>query len=246
MTARGPLLVHNCGYGMGPNKFRASSRSQGLNLSEDEAGRFVSFYRQRYPMIKGQWGIYDDILRRLGPGGEDSIDCGPVRFFWEDDTTVAIELPNGFRLHYPNFEWGRKKKAGMEGTIQFTYQNAGDKYPRNLWGGVIMENLCQSLAYIVIKTIASDIKHSLGFRRALDVYDELIYVIPQAQTAAFMVDINPIFTARPEWCPDLPLAYEAKVGTSAERKSALEAEIKSLVNKKLPIDVNVGRSYGHV
>ena len=55
ITPRGPMLVSNCGFGMGGNKFQAVAQGWGIELSTAEAAWAVDAYRSKYPKVKQLW-----------------------------------------------------------------------------------------------------------------------------------------------------------------------------------------------
>ena len=206
----GKIIILGCGFGMGPPKFRRQSRKDGLNLSVEESERYVYYYRERYSMIPQQWGAYGEALKNLIFRREEQ-QLGPVKFIWLDERDAAILLPNGMYIHYPGLRWLKNKETG-EGKI--VCRHARDKYPRNLWGGVVMENLCQTLANIIIRQRMLAIKEQLGYRTALQIYDEIVLVVPEHDKDRVLAGLDPIMTERVEWLPNLPVAYEAKAGHS--------------------------------
>ena len=102
----------------------------------------------------------------------------------------------------------------MTGEGKIVCNHARDKYPRNLWGGVVMENLAQTLANIIIRQRMLAIKDQLGYRTVLQIYDEIVLVVPKGDADRVLAGLDPIMTARVDWLPNLPVAYEAKAGHS--------------------------------
>lgn len=206
----GKIIILGCGFGMGPPKFRRQSRKDGLNLTIEEAERYVYYYRERYSMIPQQWGAYGQALKNLIVYKEEQ-QIGPVKFIWLDERDAAILLPNGMYIHYPRLRFSKNKETGES---KIVCNHARDKYPRNLWGGVVMENLAQTLANIIIRQRMLAIKEQLGYRTALQIYDEIVLVVPEHDKDRVLEGLNPIMTAPVDWLPGLPVAYEAKAGHS--------------------------------
>ena len=206
----GKVIILGCGFGMGPPKFRRQSRKDGLNLSIEEAERYVYYYRERYNMIPQQWGQYGEALKQLIVYKEER-QLGPVKFIWLDERDAAILLPNGMYIHYPRLRFSKNKETGES---KIVCNHARDKYPRNLWGGVVMENLAQTLANIIIRQRMLAIKEQLGYRTALQIYDEIVLVVPEHDADRVLAGLDPIMTAKVDWLPGLPVAYEAKAGHS--------------------------------
>ena len=101
-TDAGPIIVHNCGYGMGPVKFQAQLLTFGVAMELEECKRIIAVYRETYPMIPQLWreagealdAIANNQTAPLGRAGVLSV-CG----------ADGIKLPNGLRLSYPNLRW---------------------------------------------------------------------------------------------------------------------------------------------
>jgi DNA polymerase I-like protein with 3'-5' exonuclease and polymerase domains len=206
----GKIIILGCGFGMGPPKFRRQSRKDGLNLTIEQAEQYVYYYRERYSMIPQQWGAYGQALKNLIVYREEQ-QLGPVKFVWLDKTDAAILLPNGMYIHYPRLRMSKNKETDE---VKIVCNHARDKYPRNLWGGVVMENLAQTLANIIIRQRMLEIHRVLKLRTALQIYDEIVLVVPKDRTQEVLKGLDPIMTARVDWLPDLPVAYEAKAGRS--------------------------------
>lgn len=197
------------GFGMGWKKFQRTVRAKGLNLTDEEAQHFITYYRERYPMIKASWGVIDGALRDLVMARQDT-QFGPVRFTWQDEKTAAIVLPNGMSLLYP----GLKTIRDEHDQIKIVCRHARDKFPRSIWGGVVMENLAQSLARIIIVDCMLAIREETGYNTALQVYDSIAVVTPKSETVFVQKKMEEIMSCSPWWLPDLPVGVESKVGPS--------------------------------
>jgi DNA polymerase I-like protein with 3'-5' exonuclease and polymerase domains len=205
----GKETILGAGFGMGWRKFKRTVRGKGLVLTDEEAEQTIKFYRSRYPMIPEQWNLYTAALNDLLTYKED-VHVGAARFTWDNETDVAIVLPNNMRLLYPNIKAVKKKdKTGV------TFQRARDKFPQHLWGGVVMNNWAQSTAGIIIRRAMGNIhRELLGARPALQIYDELLYVVDEDEAEEFKDMASEIMVREVEWMPDLPIAVEAKIGQS--------------------------------
>ncbi len=205
----GKEIILGCGFGMGWRKFQRSTRVKGLNLTDEEAEQYVGYYRDRYSMVPVGWQTLDAALRTLVFQREET-QVGPVRFKWLDKRDAAIELPNGMCLLYPKL---RTMKDKFDKT-QIVCQHARDKFPRKLWGGVIMENLAQSLARIIIVDNMLAVHQELGYRTALQVYDEVVFPVHKDAVAEVKPKVEAIMSRSPIWMPDLPVGVESKAGPS--------------------------------
>jgi hypothetical protein len=135
----------------------------------------------------------------LSLAGGKELDFGPVKLMRGE-----ILLPSGLSLYYHDL-------YQIDGQWLFTF---GGKIKR-LYGGALLENISQSLARIVIMDAAIRIRRRLdkyGIRLALQVHDELVYVVKKEVAELVKRIILEEINRRPVWGPGLPLAAEAGIG----------------------------------
>ncbi len=116
-----------------------------------------------------------------------------------------IILPNNMAIAYHNLRWIESKKY-----TGYAYDFAGQG--RTLWGGKMVENICQSLARIIIMGNMRQVKKELGLRPALQAHDELVYVVPTSEVTQLRLSILKIMQISPAFAPDLPMGAEAAYG----------------------------------
>lgn len=203
----GKTCILGMGYGVGWEKFQRTvklqSKSQAgkqIDLPDVEAQKIVNLYRTTYHMIQGSWRVLTNQIQVLSLGGKFQI--GPCEF-----EQGRIALPSGLHLHYP--------KLQNLGTDGWTYEYSGK--PKRIYGGALLENLVQALARIVVMDAALRLRKRLAMfnvQLALQVHDELVYVVPEDVANVCKQIVLEEMTTRPAWAPDLPLAAEAEVGPS--------------------------------
>lgn len=183
-------------YGMGATKYIGTCRAQeNIKVDVQESQKVVNIYRDTYSHIPNLWRTLDRMLDVMAtPGGQATY--GPLVFKHQ-----CVELPNGMKLVYPNLE------RGDEG-----YQYTFGRELRSIWGGKLLENIVQALANIVIKSCMLRIRKELGIRPALQVHDELDYIVPRVGVEEFMAKVRKIMTAPNSWCPDAPIDVEIHYG----------------------------------
>ncbi len=190
--------VLGLGYGMGWKKLQATLRKDDVKITEQQAWDYVNTYRTTYSEIRDTWGTCGSAIEIMCNGGQFFL--GPCRA-----EKGKIILPNGLALHYNNLRMIHTKK--YEG---WAYDFAGQG--RTLWGGKVVENICQSLARIVIMANMLQVKKELGLQPALQAHDELVYVVPTSQVAAYEKEVLRIMRVPPDFAPDLPIDAEAGHG----------------------------------
>ena len=183
-------------YGMGPTKYIGTCRAQeNIKVDLEEATKVVYIYRDTYSRIPDLWRTLDRALDVMAePGGKMKL--GPLVF-----THQKVLLPNGMELVYPQLE---KTDAG--------YQYVFGRELRSIWGGKLLENIIQALANLVIKAAMLNVYRDLNLRPALQVHDELDYIVPELDVTRVVTEMRKIMTAPPTWCPDAPIDVEINYG----------------------------------
>jgi DNA polymerase I-like protein with 3'-5' exonuclease and polymerase domains len=183
-------------YGMGAIKYVGTCRAQeNIKVDLGEATKVVGVYRDTYSHIPTLWHRLDDMLDIMATPGA-TAKLGPLTFRHE-----SVELPNGMFLYYPHLE------KTLDG-----YHYLFGRELRSIWGGKLMENIIQALANIVIKECMLRIRRTMGMRPALQVHDELDYIVRVSDVERVAAVIRGIMTAPPAWCKDAPLDVEIHWG----------------------------------
>lgn len=183
-------------YGMGAIKYIGTCRAQeNIKVELGEATKVVGVYRDTYQHIPVLWHKLDEMLDIMATPGA-CAKLGPLTFRHE-----SIELPNKMFIYYPHLE------KTMEG-----YHYLFGRELRTLWGGKTAENIVQALATIVIKEAMLKIRRELHLRPALQVHDELVYIVPTHDIEATNEKIRRIMMTAPAWCSDVPIDVEINYG----------------------------------
>jgi DNA polymerase len=206
-TNAGPLIVHNCGYGMGAKKFRVQLKNSLVEIEEAEAEHIINTYRQRYPNIVSLWKDSHKILDAIIANQHTQFGRGGLL---KVEGSRGILLPNGLHLRYPNL----RKEKNAEGKEEYVYDTKRGKQTiaTRVYGGKIVENVCQALARIIIGD--QMLMVAKKYRVVMTVHDAICCIVPkeEVQTAKEYVEL--CMRLRPEWAPDLPLNCEAGYGKS--------------------------------
>lgn len=201
----GKQAILGLGYGLGWQKFGRSipilSKLQlgsSIPMPDEQAIRVVDTYRKTYHQIPATWRHLNNLIGVSLAGGT-AAQFGPCTF-----EKGRIILPSGLDLTYHDL-------YQADGNWLFTY---GGKIKR-LYGGALMENISQALARIVIMDAMIRVRQRLdkhGIRLALQVHDELVYVVEERLAPTVKQILLEEMNRRPSWAPDLPLASEAGIG----------------------------------
>jgi DNA polymerase family A len=187
----GKTGILGLGYKCGAKRFHqmvvTQARQYGIPLDglfdERVAGSIVRTYRRLYKRIPRMWRHLDNLLRFVLMSDRPHEEpLDPVIFM-----SGRIRLPNGLFLRY------------------------GDVGCEDLYGGKLLENICQALARVIIMQAALRLARR-GYRFILQAHDELIFCIPDDQLEDARAAILQEMTQPPAWCEELPLAVEIKQG----------------------------------
>jgi DNA polymerase I-like protein with 3'-5' exonuclease and polymerase domains len=85
-----------------------------------------------------------------------------------------------------------------------------------LYGAKFVENMIQALAFMLITDVDLRVKKLTkgAVELALQVHDELIYVVPERVAEDLKKVVIEEMSRRPSWLPTLPLAAEGHIGRS--------------------------------
>lgn len=201
----GKTTILGAGYGMGPLKFKAQLKVFGVDLSEEECQRIISVYRETYPQIPKLWREAGNALKAIA--NEQTAPLGREGVLVVEGSK-GIRLPNGLYVKYPNLrQW-----VNDQGKEELVYDTKKGKatIPNRIYGGKVIENVCQALARIVIGEQMLMIAKK--YKVAMTVHDAIGCVVPENEAETGKEFVEMCMRIRPKWALDLPLNCEAGVG----------------------------------
>ena len=201
-TDAGPLIVHNCGYGMGADKFQSQLKTFNVDLPLGECKRIISVYRATYPMIPELWRSAGKALLALKT--QRSSQLGREGVLTVD--LLGIKLPNGMYVRYPNL------RENKDGDLVYDTKRGRSTLDTRIYGGKAVENICQALARIVIGEQMLMVARRL--RVVMTVHDAVGAIAPVAEAGEARTFVEQCMRMRPKWAPGLPLNCESKMGVS--------------------------------
>jgi DNA polymerase len=202
-------LVHNCGFGLGGDRFRVQCAKKGYELPEGLEFKTVKFWRKKNNRIVKFWTIIDDAAKRatvykgeVCPAGQfisfKCITTGGIEF-------LMMRLPSGRKLAYP---MPRIVPGKFEGTTSLSfYQNIKGKiwgHNKGVWGGLLTENAVQAVAADIMCNGAQNCEDN-GYEIMALIHDQGLAYHGEGQTPERFVEL---LTDLPEWALGLPLAAE--------------------------------------
>ena len=206
----GKTTILGAGYGMGAAKFQAQLRNFGVEVPLEEAGRIINTYRNTYPKITVLWKSAANVIPAIINEQTTAFGRGDIL---KVDGSQGILLPNGLRLKYPNL---RKEYTDIQGDgkPQFVYDTKKGKavIPNRIYGGKVIENVCQALARIVIGE--QMLMVAKKYRVVMTVHDSIIAIAPEAEAERAQEYVELCMRLRPSWATELPLNCEINCGKS--------------------------------
>lgn len=205
LSDEGPIVVHNCGYGVGWAKLQGFLKMQaGVVVDEAEARRIIDTYRSSVPQIVQMWRRSDDALRSLINGQGSQLD---VRGLIRAVPGKGLTLPNGLFIQYPGL---RMREDPETGKSEMVYFSKGK--PVRIYGGKVVENACQAVARCIVAE--QMLRVSRYYPPVLTVHDAVAIVAPESEAAAAQACLEECMRWTPKWAEGLPLACESGVGKS--------------------------------
>jgi DNA polymerase len=197
----GKTTILGCGYGMGAKKFQVQLKTFGTQIEEDEAQSIIKIYRQTYASIPGLWTQGRDAIKAMANNGTVIFGNGCVAISGKD----GILLPNGLHQRYPNL----RKIRGEDGE-QYVYDSRNGAV--KIYGGKLVENVCQALARCIIGE--QMLKIGNKYRVVLTVHDAVACIVPVAEVEEAMQYVTECMRWTPDWAEGLPVNCEAGYGKS--------------------------------
>ena len=203
----GKTTILGAGYGMGGKKFRAQLKVFGVDMPEEECVRVINVYRETYPRIPQLWRESSKALETLIAGQFSELGRGGIL---KVHGGRGLLLPNGMYIKYPNL----RLVQNSDGKTEMVYDTKRGKatIPNRIYGGKVVENVCQALARIAIGKQMLMVARK--YKVVMTVHDAIACVVPkdEVETAREFVEIS--MRIRPEWAPELPLNCESGYGRS--------------------------------
>jgi DNA polymerase len=203
----GKTTILGCGYGMGAAKFQAQLKNFNVAIELDEAKRIIDTYRATYPKITELWKSAASALKAILQNQQTTLGRDEVL---KIDGNSGVLLPNGLYLRYPNL----RILENEEGKSELVYDTKKGKaiIPTRIYGGKVIENVCQALARIVIGE--QMLMVAKKYRVVMTVHDAIACIVPYHEVKTALEYVEMCMRTRPNWGMELPLNCEAGYGAS--------------------------------
>lgn len=195
----GKTTILGAGYGMGAEKFALQLKTFGVEIETQEAKRIIDTYRNTYPQIVNLWKEANKSLDALRLSQTTTVGVQSQALYITENGFV---LPSGLFLNYPDLQ--------KDDDNQYSYYSRRGRI--KIYGGKVVENLCQALARCVIGE--QMLRISKKYKVALTVHDAVMAVVPESEAEEAQKYIEECMRWRPEWAKTLPLNCELGIGNN--------------------------------
>jgi len=204
----GKTTILGSGYGMGAKKFKAALKNAGVEVALEEAQRIISTYRETNNKIPDLWRKAHEAKDWIAANQTGELGRGGIL---KVEGKRGIRLPNGMYVKYPNLH---KRRDPDSGKYEYVYDTKKGKTVilNRIYGGKVVENICQALARIIIGEQMLMIAKK--YRVVMTVHDAVTCLIPEDEAEQGKEFVEMCMKLRPAWAADLPLNCEAGYGQS--------------------------------
>lgn len=225
----GKTGILSCGYGVGHHKYSNTLLRQGIHLHEDldrhhELARYAhGIYRAAHPNIVAFWKTAENVLEAM-LRGESGTFGGPNNDIYTfgimpvgprtDLCVPSVRFPSGYILRYP----GLRAERNDRGKWQFLYDTykGASKIPTHIYGGAFTNNLVQGLSFVDVIMYQGCRMDEAGIKLACNIHDAWASVVPEEQGDYVKQQMLHYMSIVPPALNGLPVACEAKIGTTFE------------------------------
>jgi len=198
----GKTTILGAGYGMGAVRFREQLKNFGTEISEWEARNAINTYRNTNWQITRLWRDAQQTLTNISRGDDGSLGVnGLIRIVGRR----FLSLPSGLRLRYDGLETTTTPQG-----VEFEYKTR--RGMTRIYGGKVVENVCQALARCVIGE--QMLKIAKKYKVVLTVHDSVVCAVPDSEVTEAKEYMQECMRTIPDWAEGLPLDCEVGVGKS--------------------------------
>ncbi len=224
----GKCAILGLGYNMGAKKFKKTAdielkkmvgilHAKGLDtstmrteVSEEEAWKTVNLYRTTYFNVPKLWEQAHALLPLIAAGKVGCIWFAPFIKVQKN----CLVLPSGLRVQYPNLrpEIVQGRHGPQTEWIYDVYHKVYVAEPTKLYGGKMIENICQALAGELCKEAIERAEQSHQMDVVGQVHDEILAVCRNQHAEGCRLELRAAMEHAPRWMPTLRLRAEVGYG----------------------------------
>jgi DNA polymerase len=198
----GKTTILGAGYGMGALKFQAQLKTFGFDIELAEARRIIDIYRRTNDDIVQLWQDAQTSLIRMVNG--EGMNLGmPSGVLTIKPKMAGIWLPSGLMMRYDGLEFEQGEKG-----IEFSYATRRGR--TRIYGGKIIENVCQAVARCIIAE--QMLRIAKRYKVVLTVHDAIACVVRDEEVNDATQFVEECMRWTPDWAQGLPLNCESGSG----------------------------------
>ena len=198
----GKTTILGAGYGMGAVRFKEQLKNFSTDIDLDEARRIIKVYRDTNDQIDKLWRAAQDILMKIHNGDKGALGINGLVCIVDRE---YLSLPSGLRLHYDDLT-----STTTDMGVEYDYKTRRGR--TRIYGGKVIENVCQALARCVIGEQMLEV--AKRYKVVLTVHDSIACCVPDDEVDEARNYIESCMRMVPKWAPGLPLDCESGVGKS--------------------------------
>ena len=207
--------VLGAGFGLGKRKFVEYCDNSDLIISEEEADRTITAYRDAHPEIVQFWTRVESaaVQATANPGHKYQLGGTGVTFYtWHIDSErywLVCELPSGRCLYYYRPKLQLQNYYGkIKEQLTFRTEWVGRSYRESTYGGKLTENIVQAIARDILVVGGLNAERE-GYPTIMLVHDENVTLPLKGHGDA--AHLCKIMCDQPAWITDLPIEAEGAV-----------------------------------
>lgn len=198
----GKTTILGAGYGMGAVRFKEQLKNFSTDIDLDEARRIIKVYRDTNDQIDKLWRAAQDILMKIHNGDKGALGINGLVCIVDRE---YLSLPSGLRLHYDDLT-----STTTDMGVEYDYKTRRGR--TRIYGGKVIENVCQALARCVIGEQMLEV--AKRYKVVLTVHDSIACCVPDEEVDEARKYIESCMRMVPKWASGLPLDCESGVGKS--------------------------------
>tara|TARA_B110000285_G_scaffold117315_1_gene132945 strand:- start:786 stop:2069 length:1284 start_codon:yes stop_codon:yes gene_type:complete len=199
----GKTTILGAGYGMGAEKFGMQLKTFGYEVTPDEAKRIITIYREANHKISKVWRDANYMVKQLANGR--GVQFGKKGIIKVDSANTALIVPSGLSIFYPEL-YAEETETGLE----YSYKVRRGR--SRLYGGKVIENVCQAIARCIIGE--QMLRINKKYNVVLTVHDSILCCVPDAEVAEAREFVEASMRWTPDWAEGLPVNCESGFGKS--------------------------------
>ena len=194
----GKTTILGAGYGMGAEKFGMQLKTFGHEVSPNEAKRIINIYRDANWRISQLWREAHHAVKQLAQGVSGCFGVSNMVSYCAEQS--GIKLPSELYIYYENLS-GYPNSQGVE----YTYKVRRGR--KKLYGGKVVENVCQGIARCIIGE--QMLRIAKKYPVVLTVHDSIACCVPDEQVDEAQRYVEDCMRWTPDWAEGLPINCES-------------------------------------